>query len=142
MLGLFGIIFGVVLFVAVIGEWLGLFETLTGRVPFRSRSQSLSDLGNSARLLHQQPAPLVIVLDKDYRMERFTAMTETQSVITCPECSHQQMEEMPTHACQFFYRCTSCGAVLRPKEGDCCVFCSYGSVPCPPIQRQRLLGGD
>jgi len=20
------------------------------------------------------------------------------------------------------------------KPGDCCVFCSYGSVPCPPIQ--------
>ncbi|HEV8330350.1 MAG TPA: GDCCVxC domain-containing (seleno)protein [Steroidobacteraceae bacterium] len=24
--------------------------------------------------------------------------------------------------------------VLRPKRGDCCVFCSYGSVKCPPIQ--------
>jgi hypothetical protein len=26
---------------------------------------------------------------------------------------------------------------LRPKAGDCCVFCSYGSVPCPPIQAER-----
>jgi hypothetical protein len=41
-------------------------------------------------------------------------------------------------ACQFFYECTGCGARLRPKEGDCCVFCSYGSVPCPPIQAERL----
>jgi hypothetical protein len=23
---------------------------------------------------------------------------------------------------------------LKPEPGDCCVFCSYGSVPCPPIQ--------
>ena len=25
------------------------------------------------------------------------------------------------------------GALLKPP-GDCCVVCSYGSVPCPPIQ--------
>lgn len=41
---------------------------------------------------------------------------------------------MPSDACQFFYDCKGCGAVLRPRPGDCCVFCSYGSVPCPPIQ--------
>jgi hypothetical protein len=41
---------------------------------------------------------------------------------------------MPTDACQYFYECTGCGTLLRPKHGDCCVFCSYGSVPCPPIQ--------
>ncbi|WP_327036906.1 GDCCVxC domain-containing (seleno)protein [Methylomarinum vadi] len=23
---------------------------------------------------------------------------------------------------------------MKPKKGDCCVFCSYGTVPCPPIQ--------
>jgi hypothetical protein len=28
-------------------------------------------------------------------------------------------------------------AQLRPKPGDCCVFCSFGSVKCPPIQEQR-----
>ncbi|HEY7997903.1 MAG TPA: GDCCVxC domain-containing (seleno)protein, partial [Pseudolabrys sp.] len=27
-----------------------------------------------------------------------------------------------------------CGERLKPKPGDCCVFCSYGSVPCPPMQ--------
>jgi hypothetical protein len=41
---------------------------------------------------------------------------------------------MPTNACLFFYDCEGCGEVLRPKEGDCCVFCSYGTVKCPPIQ--------
>ncbi|HME07828.1 MAG TPA: GDCCVxC domain-containing (seleno)protein, partial [Bryobacteraceae bacterium] len=35
----------------------------------------------------------------------------------------------------FFYDCTGCGTLLRPKPGDCCVFCSFGSVPCPPIQK-------
>jgi hypothetical protein len=60
-----------------------------------------------------------------------------QSVITCPECGAQSVEQMPTDACLFFYDCPACGAVLRPKPGDCCVFCSYGSAPCPPIQEQR-----
>lgn len=41
---------------------------------------------------------------------------------------------MPTDACQYFYECANCGAMLRPKLGDCCVFCSYGSVKCPPVQ--------
>jgi hypothetical protein len=56
------------------------------------------------------------------------------SRITCPRCGHSEREEMPTHACQFFYDCKGCGAVLRPLPGDCCVYCSYGDTPCPPIQ--------
>ncbi len=59
------------------------------------------------------------------------------SVITCPHCATATAETMPTDACQFFYRCTGCGAMLRPQPGDCCVFCSYGSMPCPPIQAER-----
>ena len=57
-----------------------------------------------------------------------------ESVITCPECGHARTEVMPTDACQWFYECVNCRKVLRPKKGDCCVFCSYGTVPCPPIQ--------
>lgn len=56
------------------------------------------------------------------------------SVITCPECKHSIEETMPTNACQYFYDCHNCKAILKPKENDCCVFCSYGSVACPPIQ--------
>ena len=59
---------------------------------------------------------------------------ELQSVITCPHCGHQANELMPTDACQFFYECKGCGTRLKPLAADCCVFCSYGSVPCPPIQ--------
>ncbi len=61
-------------------------------------------------------------------------MTQTHATITCPYCGFQKEEAMPVDACQRFYRCTNCDAVLKPKPGDCCVFCSYGSVPCPPKQ--------
>jgi hypothetical protein len=57
-----------------------------------------------------------------------------QSTITCPKCGHHVEETMPTNACVFFYDCPACHARLKPLEGDCCVFCSYGSVACPPIQ--------
>lgn len=56
------------------------------------------------------------------------------SRITCPKCGFAKDEIMPEDSCQWFYECTSCGAVLKPKQGDCCVFCSYATVPCPPIQ--------
>ncbi len=61
-------------------------------------------------------------------------MTEVVSVITCPSCGVAKAEEMPTDACQWFYECSGCYLVLKPKQGDCCVYCSYGTVPCPPIQ--------
>ncbi len=59
---------------------------------------------------------------------------QSYSVLTCPQCKVQSAETMPTDACQFFYECAACGTLLRPLLGDCCVFCSYGSVPCPPSQ--------
>lgn len=62
---------------------------------------------------------------------------ELKSTITCPECSHQKEETMPTGACQYFYECDKCKTVLKPKQGDCCVFCSYGTVKCPPIQTNQ-----
>jgi hypothetical protein len=65
-----------------------------------------------------------------------------ESVVTCPHCGHPSMETMPSDACQFFYECGQCKAMLRPKDGDCCVFCSYGSVKCPPIQLQGSCCGD
>ncbi len=62
------------------------------------------------------------------------------STLTCPHCGHRASETMPTDACKFFYECTGCGTLLRPKEGDCCVYCSYGDVPCPSIQEARDRG--
>ena len=59
---------------------------------------------------------------------------ELNSTITCPHCGHIKEELMPTNACQFFYDCENCKQVLKPKQGDCCVYCSYGTIRCPPIQ--------
>ncbi|MBT5032525.1 MAG: hypothetical protein HOM55_09565 [Proteobacteria bacterium] len=64
-------------------------------------------------------------------------MTEIilESTLTCPECGFKNQETMPTNACQWFYECESCKTLLKPLHGDCCVFCSYGTVKCPPIQQ-------
>lgn len=59
------------------------------------------------------------------------------SRLTCPHCGFEAKETMPTNACQYFYDCRGCGRVLKPLKGDCCVFCSYGDMPCPPIQEDR-----
>ncbi len=59
------------------------------------------------------------------------------SEFTCFECGHKKLEEMPTGSCQFFYQCENCKSVIKPKEGDCCVFCSYGTMACPSIQEKK-----
>ncbi|MBS0404460.1 MAG: hypothetical protein JSS18_18515 [Proteobacteria bacterium] len=59
------------------------------------------------------------------------------SVLTCPRCGHAKTERMPTEACQFLYECERCNALLHPLAGDCCVFCSFGTVKCPPMQAQQ-----
>lgn len=57
-----------------------------------------------------------------------------QSEITCPKCGFKKMETMPTDVCLLKYTCTGCRAELLPKEGDCCVFCTYGTEKCPSKQ--------
>ena len=63
-----------------------------------------------------------------------------RSELTCPSCRARHAQTMPVDACIYFFECSGCGAMLRPKPGDCCVFCSYGSMPCPPIQIARAEG--
>lgn len=67
-------------------------------------------------------------------MELGAAELQLRSVLTCPHCGRATEETMPTDACQYFYECSGCGSLLHPKPGDCCVFCSYGTVVCPPRQ--------
>ena len=70
------------------------------------------------------------------------ASVELTSTITCPARERQTTGQMPENACTYFFECPSCRTMLKPKPGDCCVFCSYGDVPCPPIQLdQRCCGG-
>ncbi|WP_138380590.1 GDCCVxC domain-containing (seleno)protein [Luteithermobacter gelatinilyticus] len=65
------------------------------------------------------------------------ASVRRHSIITCPLCGFSREETMPLNACWYFYDCSKCGGLIKPKTGDCCVFCSYGTVPCPPVQAKR-----
>lgn len=58
-----------------------------------------------------------------------------KTIVRCPYCSFEKEEIMPTDRCVFFYKCENCNKIIKPKEGDCCVFCSYGTEKCPPMQR-------
>ena len=64
-----------------------------------------------------------------------------ESTLTCPQCGAQVTEKMPTDMCVVRWRCPACGAEARPAPGDCCVYCTYGSVPCPPVQQADAGGG-
>ena len=67
------------------------------------------------------------------KKETSTTISET-SEITCPHCGHKKMETLPTDVCVIKYNCEKCGTLLIPKNGDCCVFCTYGSHKCPSKQ--------
>lgn len=56
------------------------------------------------------------------------------SEITCPKCGHKKVEVLPTEVCQLVYKCEKCGENMHPKDGDCCVFCTYGDHKCPSKQ--------
>jgi hypothetical protein len=57
-----------------------------------------------------------------------------ESTLRCPQCGYSQTETMPTNACVWYWECPGCHVLIQPRRGDCCVFCSYGNMPCPPLQ--------
>jgi hypothetical protein len=66
---------------------------------------------------------------------------KTESTVVCPQCGAAKIESMPLDFCQVMYDCEACGAILRPKTGDCCIYCiycTYGDVPCPPKQGEAM----
>lgn len=65
-----------------------------------------------------------------------------RSVLRCPHCGGESEEWMPDDACVFFHPCAHCGVLLRPLQGHCCVFCSYGSEPCPPKRDEECCGSE
>ncbi|MDO8487801.1 MAG: GDCCVxC domain-containing (seleno)protein [bacterium] len=65
-----------------------------------------------------------------------------KATLTCPKCGKEQLVDMPTDACQHFYKCTNCGEMLKPEGGDCCVFCSYADTKCPPKQLEENHDND
>jgi hypothetical protein len=62
---------------------------------------------------------------------------DLQSIITCPECGYKKEEEKPTGARQLYYICGNCLAILKTNSSDCCVFCSYGTVPCSTVKEYK-----
>ena len=58
-------------------------------------------------------------------------METAQATLTCPVCGSKETAAIPTDACVPFYKCESCGELIKAKEGECCVFCSYGDQNCP-----------
>jgi len=61
-------------------------------------------------------------------------MAELVAKMTCPACGWTTMETMPIDYCLRVYQCGKCAVLLKPKAGDCCVFCSYADYPCPSVQ--------
>lgn len=82
-----------------------------------------------------------IALDRVHprRKREMTAMV-LESTLVCPNCGYAAVETMPADACVHFYECRRCRTMLRPKPGDCCVFCSFGSMKCPPKQAEVRAG--
>ena len=68
-------------------------------------------------------------------------MADLSVTLTCPECGHKAADTMPTDRCVFFFECSGCHAIVKPKKGDCCVYCSYGDKRCPPMQDGRPCPG-
>ena len=54
-----------------------------------------------------------------------------EATITCPACGTMTKAEIPEGACLIVWDCPACQTALRPKPGDCCVFCSYADRRCP-----------
>jgi hypothetical protein len=63
-------------------------------------------------------------------------------VMTCPVCKAKVHERMPSETLKLVYHCPGCLSWLSPKKGDHCVYDSYGSTKCPPVQvKERRIKG-
>lgn len=55
---------------------------------------------------------------------------------------------MPTDSCLYFYECQNCRTLLRPKQGECCVFARTEAFPAhrsrssAPQPTRELTSGD
>jgi hypothetical protein len=61
-------------------------------------------------------------------------MVEIEAKLTCPHCNKTYEVEMPLNYCRILFNCDACNQDIIPKEGDCCIFCSYADKKCPPLQ--------
>ena len=115
-----------------------------GKLNELSRSQYHKEVGAIVDALNRQipeEQPKLRLPDPKFNRNIGEYAGETYSVegepLSAEEYEKHLEEVMPTDSCQFFYECSHCHARLKAKEGDCCVFCSYGSVKCPPKQEEK-----
>ena len=66
-----------------------------------------------------------------------TKSLKTTSIVSCPGCGHSAVESMPVDACINLYECKNCQQLITPESGDCCIFCSHGTTPCPTSQLEK-----
>jgi hypothetical protein len=57
-----------------------------------------------------------------------------ESVVTCPVCKTKELLTIPAESPLGVYHCPKCLTWLSPKQGDHCIFESYGSKHCAQIQ--------
>jgi len=127
-----------------LSAWLSIFHSATSRCPATLHEKARSSCGSPSRYRWLDPRrgrrppydcrrgrPGSNAVDLALKIPSMIVLTAT---LTCPHCGHKKTETMPANACVHFYECSACRTVLRPKPGDCCVFCSYGSVKCPSRQ--------
>ena len=58
--------------------------------------------------------------------------------ITCPSCGSDSFARMCHTWCLYFHECKSCGSMITPRRGECCVFRSYGVAAlclCDPLDQ-------
>ena len=60
---------------------------------------------------------------------------QLQSTIICSIYHKYTTEPMPTSFCQYLWKYPHCKNNLKPKEEDCCIYCSHGDVNYPSIQK-------
>ena len=64
------------------------------------------------------------------------------SAITCPKCGTRHPLTMPSEHALRVFLCSVCLTWLAPKQGDHCLFESYGTGPCAAtqIKKRRAAG--
>jgi hypothetical protein len=67
---------------------------------------------------------------------------QLNSIITCPDCGFKKVEIMPTDSCQFFYECTNCAVILKPKPGDCWFIVHTVTLNVPQFKRQENVSAN
>ncbi|WP_330926906.1 GDCCVxC domain-containing (seleno)protein [Candidatus Sororendozoicomonas aggregata] len=66
-----------------------------------------------------------------------TETLKTTSVVSCPDCGHSVVEAMPLDVCVRLYECKNCQQLITPESGDCCIYCSHGTILCPTSQMEK-----